>query len=36
MPFDLVMALCGLATAVALIVATRGRLGYREDSAQEE
>lgn len=32
--FDLVMALCGLATAVVLIVATRGRLGYREDSAQ--
>jgi membrane protease YdiL (CAAX protease family) len=34
LPFELVMALCGLATAVALIIATRGRLGYREDSAQ--
>jgi membrane protease YdiL (CAAX protease family) len=33
-PFDLVMALCGLATALVLIVATRGRLGYREDSTQ--
>jgi membrane protease YdiL (CAAX protease family) len=33
-PFVLVMALCGLATGVALIVATRGRLAYREDSAQ--
>ena len=32
-PFVLVMALCGLATGVALIVATRGRLAYREDSA---
>ena len=33
-PFVWVMALCGLATAVVLIVATRGRLAYREDSAQ--
>jgi membrane protease YdiL (CAAX protease family) len=33
-PFELVMALCGLATGVALIVATRGRLAYREESAQ--
>jgi membrane protease YdiL (CAAX protease family) len=33
-PFVLVMALCGLATGGALIVATRGRLAYREDSAQ--
>jgi membrane protease YdiL (CAAX protease family) len=33
-PFELVMALCGLATGVVLIVATRGRLAYREDSAQ--
>lgn len=32
-PFDLVMALCGLATAIVLIAATRGRLAYREDSA---
>jgi membrane protease YdiL (CAAX protease family) len=32
-PFELVMALCGLATAVVLMAATRGRLGYREDSA---
>ena len=32
-PFDLVMALCGLATAAVLIVATRGRLAYRADSA---
>jgi membrane protease YdiL (CAAX protease family) len=31
LPFDLVMALCGLATAVVLIVATRGRLAYREE-----
>jgi membrane protease YdiL (CAAX protease family) len=30
-PFVLVMALCGLATGVALVVATRGRLAYRED-----
>jgi uncharacterized protein len=30
-PFVLVMALCGLATGVALIVATRGRLAYREE-----
>lgn len=28
------MALCGLATGGALIVATRGRLAYREDSAE--
>jgi membrane protease YdiL (CAAX protease family) len=28
-PFELVMALCGLATALVLILATRGRLGYR-------
>ncbi len=33
MPFEFVMALCGLATAVVLILATRGRLAYREDSA---
>ena len=33
-PFDLVMALCGLATAMVIIVATRGRLAYREDSAE--
>jgi len=33
-PFELVMALCGLATGVVLMVATRGRLAYREDSAQ--
>jgi len=34
-PFELVMALYGLATGVVLIVATRGRLAYRgEDSAQ--
>jgi hypothetical protein len=33
-PFELVMALCRLATGVALIVATRGRLAYREDSAR--
>jgi hypothetical protein len=32
-PFDLVMALCGLATAAALIVATHGRLAYRDDAA---
>ena len=35
-PFELVMAICGLATGAALIVATRGRLGYREDSASWE
>jgi hypothetical protein len=34
LPFDLVMALCGVATAVVLVVATRGRLAYRADSAQ--
>jgi membrane protease YdiL (CAAX protease family) len=28
-PFELVLALCGLATAAVLIVATRGQLGYR-------
>jgi uncharacterized protein len=33
MSFELVMALCGLATGVALIIATRGRLAYRGDSA---
>ena len=33
MPFLLVMALCGLATAVVLMLATRGRLAYCEDSA---
>jgi membrane protease YdiL (CAAX protease family) len=33
MPFELVLALCGLATAGALILATRGRLAYRESSA---
>jgi membrane protease YdiL (CAAX protease family) len=31
-PFVLVMALCGLATAVVLILATRGRLAYRNSS----
>ena len=30
LPFELVMALCGLATAMILIAATRGRLAYRE------
>jgi len=34
LPFELVMALCGLATGVALIVATRGRLAYREASSR--
>jgi len=28
-PFELVLALCGVATAVVLILATRGRLAYR-------
>jgi uncharacterized protein len=32
-PFELVMALCGLAVALILIVATRGRLAYREEPA---
>jgi membrane protease YdiL (CAAX protease family) len=32
-PFVLVMALCGLAVAFVLIVATRGRLAYREEPA---
>jgi len=32
-PFVLVIALCGLATALVLTLATRGRLAYREDSA---
>jgi hypothetical protein len=32
-PFELVMALCGLATAVALILGTRGRLAYGGDSS---
>jgi membrane protease YdiL (CAAX protease family) len=31
-PFELVMALCGLATAMVLVLATRGRLAYRKDS----
>ncbi len=35
MPFQLVMALCGLATAVALILATRGRLAYGKHLATE-
>jgi uncharacterized protein len=30
-PFELVMALCGLATAVIVTVATHGRLAYREE-----
>lgn len=33
-PFELVMALCGLATGLGLAVATRGRLAYREGTAQ--
>jgi hypothetical protein len=33
-PFVLVMALCGLATGAALVMATRGRLAYRHDSVQ--
>ena len=33
-PFELVMALSGLATAVVLILATRGRLGYVEGQAE--
>jgi hypothetical protein len=32
-PFESVLALCGLATAGVLILATRGRLAYRGDSA---
>ena len=32
-PFELVLALCGLATASVLAVATRGNLAYRKDSA---
>jgi hypothetical protein len=32
-PFVLVMALCGLATAAVLILATGGRLAYRKDSS---
>jgi hypothetical protein len=32
-PFELVMALCGFATAVTLILATRGRLAYRDNAA---
>ena len=32
-PFELVMALCGLAVAVVLIVATGGRLAYGEEPA---
>ena len=32
-PFVLVMALCGLAVALVLIVATRGRLAHREEPA---
>ncbi len=32
-PFVLVMALCGLAVALARIVATRGRLAHRADAA---
>jgi uncharacterized protein len=31
-PFELVMALCGLATAIVLILATRSQLAYRPDS----
>lgn len=31
-PFELVMALCGLVTAAALVLATGGRLGYRRNS----
>ena len=31
-PLELALALCGLATAVVLILATRGSLAYREDS----
>jgi membrane protease YdiL (CAAX protease family) len=32
-PFQLVMALSGLATALVLILATRGQLAYRKDSS---
>lgn len=31
-PFEFVLALCGLTTAAVLIFATRGRLAYRKDS----
>jgi hypothetical protein len=31
LPFESVMALSGIATALVLIIATRGRLAYRED-----
>lgn len=34
MPFELVMAFCGLATAAVIVVATRGRLGYDPASAE--
>jgi membrane protease YdiL (CAAX protease family) len=34
-PFGLVMALCGLATAMVLILGTRGRLAYRKDSSSQ-
>jgi membrane protease YdiL (CAAX protease family) len=33
LPFELVLALCGLAVAAGLVVATRGRLGLRVPSA---
>jgi membrane protease YdiL (CAAX protease family) len=32
-PFELVMALCGIAIGLVLTVATRGRLAYREEPA---
>lgn len=34
-PFELVMALGGLAVALVLIVATGGRLAYREEPAED-
>lgn len=34
-PFDLLMALCGLAIALVIVLVTRGRMAYREASAPE-
>jgi uncharacterized protein len=36
LPFELVMALCGVAIGVGLIVATRGRLAYEEHSSHAD
>jgi hypothetical protein len=35
-PFDLVLALCGLATALVLVGMTKGSLAFRQDQIRDD